>query len=135
VAERYHRDFTSFWDFYVSQHMKPGTRNLHWIGSTLGLVCLFMLFWMTAIFPLNLLWIPAGFILGYGFAWVSHFFIEKNKPATFLYPAWSFAGDWKMWWLMTTGRMDAHVARVKDKMDDGWVVGADRFAPVDGTAA
>lgn len=34
--------------------------------------------------------------IGYGFAWVGHYFFEKNKPATFLYPWYSFLGDWVM---------------------------------------
>ena len=36
-------------------------------------------------------------VVGYGFAWVSHTFIEKNKPATFQYPLYSFLGDLRMW--------------------------------------
>ena len=54
---------------------------------------------------------PLAFIPGYGAAWIGHFFIEKNKPATFQYPLWSFMGDYKMIWLMLTGRMDGEVER------------------------
>ena len=53
-----------------------------------------------------------GVIPGYGAAWIGHFFIEKNRPATFHHPLWSFMGDYKMIWLMLTGRMDAEVQRV-----------------------
>ena len=35
-------------------------------------------------------------LVGYGFAWVGHFVFEKNRPATFKYPLWSFMGDWVM---------------------------------------
>ena len=55
---------------------------------------------------------PLALIPGYGAAWIGHFFIEKNKPATFQYPLWSFMGDYKMIWLMLTGRMDGEVKRV-----------------------
>jgi hypothetical protein len=44
-------------------------------------------------------------ILGYGFAWVGHFFYEKNRPATFTYPVYSLIADFRMWYQMlrTTG--------------------------------
>ena len=54
---------------------------------------------------------PLALIPGYGAAWIGHFFIEKNKPATFQYPLWSFMGDYKMIWMMLTGRMNAEVER------------------------
>jgi hypothetical protein len=38
-------------------------------------------------------------------AWIGHFFVEKNRPATFTYPLWSFIGDWKMLALMLMGRL------------------------------
>ena len=50
-----------------------------------------------------------GLIPGYGGAWIGHFFIEKNKPATFEYPLWSFIGDYKMVAMMLAGRMDKEV--------------------------
>ena len=52
---------------------------------------------------LKLLWFLP--VLGYGFAWVGHFFYEKNKPATFKYPFYSFIGDWVMLWHVLTGKI------------------------------
>jgi len=37
-----------------------------------------------------------GIIQAYGLAWISHFFLEENKPATFKYPVYSFMSDWVM---------------------------------------
>jgi hypothetical protein len=50
--------------------------------------------------------------VGYAFAWFAHFFVEHNKPATFKYPLWSFASDYKMVFYMLTGRMNREVERV-----------------------
>jgi hypothetical protein len=98
--------YDEFWLFYVREHAQPLNRQLHFIGSSLGLVCLATLFYTG-----NLLFLPLGLLLGYGFAWIGHFFVERNKPASFSYPLWSFRSDWKMWALMLTGRMDSEVAR------------------------
>ena len=42
---------------------------------------------------------------GYGFAWIGHFFVEKNRPATFKYPLWSLMGDWAMFGEIVTGKI------------------------------
>lgn len=44
-------------------------------------------------------------VAGYGFAWIGHFFFEKNRPATFKYPLYSFLGDRVMFRDMLTGRI------------------------------
>ena len=101
------KTYSEFWDFYVQEHGKPLTRVLHFIGTTLG-VGLLIYFVATGrwyFFPLFL-------VIGYAFAWFSHFFVEKNKPATFRYPLWSFISDFKMAWYMITGRMNREVGRV-----------------------
>jgi hypothetical protein len=99
-------NFEEFWPFYVREHANALNRQLHFIGSSCGLVCLF-----AGLYTLNWLFIPLGLVIGYGFAWVGHFFFEKNKPASFNYPLWSFRADWKMWALILTGRMQAEVER------------------------
>ena len=47
----------------------------------------------------------SSLVAGYAFAWVGHFFFEKNKPATFTYPLYSFMGDWMMWKDVLAGRI------------------------------
>jgi hypothetical protein len=92
--------FAEFYPFYLSEHAQRTTRRLHFIGSSLGLVCLMML-----ILTGNLWWLGAGLVCGYGFAWFAHFTVEKNRPATFRQPLYSLMGDWKMFWQILTGRI------------------------------
>ena len=92
----------------MTEHSLPATRMLHLLGTAVGIgLAAFLIvsgrWWLFFL----------GLIPGYGAAWIGHFFIEKNRPATFHHPLWSFMGDYKMIWLMLTGRMDAEVQRVK----------------------
>ena len=101
------KNFEEFWPYYLQEHSTAGCRLLHFIGSTLGVICLVLTFTTG-----NLWLIPLGLALGYGFAWIGHFFIEHNKPATFQYPIWSFRADWKMWRAMLLGRIRKEIERV-----------------------
>lgn len=101
------RAFEDFWPFYVSQHSKRATRAFHFVGTNAALVLLVAGAWSWR--PLELLAAP---VVAYGLAWFSHFFIEKNRPATFTYPAWSLRGDLRMLGLMWRGRMSAEAARL-----------------------
>ena len=102
-----YKSFGEFWPFYLSEHSRPATRWLHFIGTTAGVALLIYLIatgrWWLFFFAL---------VPGYGCAWLAHFLIEKNKPATFKYPLWSFMGDYKMIGMMLTGRMKTEVERV-----------------------
>jgi hypothetical protein len=101
------QNYDEFWDFYVREHSKPLTRLLHFIGTSLGLLLLAWSLWSG-----RLLYVPLFFVVGYSFAWFAHFVVEKNRPATFRFPFWSFISDFKMMWYMLTGRMEAEVLRV-----------------------
>ena len=86
--------FTSFKDFYpyyLSEHKLRINKILHAIGSLIGLS---FLIYVLCIGKYKLIFV--SFVFGYTFAWIGHFFFEKNKPATFKYPLYSFLGDWVM---------------------------------------
>ncbi|RUO20862.1 DUF962 domain-containing protein [Aliidiomarina iranensis] len=92
--------FKEFYPYYLQEHKNRTSRRLHVIGSVLVLVII-----ATAIASSNwaLLWLVP--LVGYGFAWVGHFFFEKNKPATFKHPLYSLMGDWVMLKDVLTGRL------------------------------
>jgi len=101
------QSFEEFWPFYVREHSRKATRSFHFAGTTVaGLTAL------AAIALRRPALVPAALVAGYGPAWFSHFFIEKNKPASFKHPLWSFAADWVMWSKILTGKMDAEVERI-----------------------
>ena len=86
--EKRYTNFKDFYPYYLSEHSHKTTKLLHFIGTSISLYFLFN-FFRTFVF----VYIILSLLSGYGFAWVSHFFIEKNKPATFKYPFYSFIGD------------------------------------------
>ena len=112
VPQPRYNSFTEFWPYYLAEHSKPGTRLLHLVGTSIALVTVivFILVGKWWLFPLAL-------IPGYGAAWIGHFFIEQNKPATFQYPLWSFMGDYKMIWMMLTGKMSDEVESAITRAD------------------
>lgn len=92
--------FRDFYPFYLGEHSRRATRRLHVAGSfcVIGLVAaapVTRLWWLLALTP----------VAGYGFAWVAHFFVEKNRPATFTHPFYSLAGDWVMFVQALSGRL------------------------------
>lgn len=102
MANVIRNEYASFWEFYpvyLSEHSNRTCRELHFIGSTLAL-----LFLAALLLTGNLLWLLAALLSGYGFAWAGHVFFEKNQPATFRHPIYSFMGDWVMYWQMLTGQ-------------------------------
>jgi hypothetical protein len=98
-ARRYSR-FADFYPFYLSEHRNRTCRRLHFIGSSLALACLVL-----AMVMRNPWWLLVGLLCGYGFAWVGHFGFEKNRPASFRRPLFSFMGDWAMYRDIWTGKI------------------------------
>jgi len=92
--------FNEFYPYYLNEHRDLICRRLHFVGS--ALVLLVLAFAIFAKRPMLLLLIP---VIGYGFAWIGHFFFEKNRPATFQYPVYSLIGDWVMFKDILVGKL------------------------------
>ena len=87
--DKQYKSFKQFYPFYLSEHLHPVCRGLHFIG-TMGVIVIILISFI------NIKALLLAPLCGYGFAWVGHFFFEKNRPATFAYPLYSFVGDWVM---------------------------------------
>ena len=103
---RRYESFREFWPFYLREHSKPRTRLLHYAGTTLVVLIAIM-----AVVTGNCWLLIAMPLAGYGFAWASHAAVERNRPATFTYPAWSLRADFKMWWMWLTGRLGPELSK------------------------
>jgi hypothetical protein len=94
------RTFGEFYPYYLSEHASPLNRVLHFGGTLLVLLLAGASAWIG---EARLLWaLP---VAGYGFAWVGHFLVERNRPATFRHPVWSLMGDFRMFGDMLFGRV------------------------------
>ncbi|KAA9333483.1 DUF962 domain-containing protein [Hymenobacter busanensis] len=91
--------FAEFYPHYLREHSRRGTRVLHFVGTSLFLLCVLAAVGLRR--PGLLL---AGVVAAYGCAWVGHFFVEKNRPATFQYPWLSLRGDFRLYWDLLRGR-------------------------------
>ena len=109
MTEKKYKTFRSFYPYYLTEHSDNTNRTLHFIGTALLLACL-----VTGIVTGKWQWFVAIPFVGYGFAWFGHFFIEKNKPATFTYPLYSLASDFVMFWHIITGQIGKKIAEAKN---------------------
>lgn len=92
--------FAEFYPYYLSEHRNSTCRRLHFVGTSLVIFILALTigngaWWMLLVLPLA----------GYSFAWVGHFYFEKNRPATFQHPLYSLLGDFVMYRDMILGRV------------------------------
>jgi hypothetical protein len=100
------KTFTEFWPFYLGEHSNLTNRRLHAVGTTIAIAMIVLSFVRSE--P----WFLLGALFGgYFFAWVGHFLVEHNRPATFKYPFWSLMGDFKMYFLFVTGQLPSEIAR------------------------
>ncbi len=100
------KSFEAFWPHYLGEHLHPINRALHFTGTTL--VYLILLAGIVDSWH----WTALAPLVGYGFAWGGHFFVERNRPATFTHPLWSLRGDFRMHWRMASGTLRADLERV-----------------------
>ena len=98
--------FEEFWPTYVRAHSEGTTRLIHCAGTLLGWAIL-----LAAIVKREWWWIALALLVPYALAWISHFFVERYRPATFAHPLWSWLADHKMAGMMLAGRMDAEVKK------------------------
>lgn len=101
------KDFNEFWPYYLKAHSSPTTRNFHFAGTTAAVLTAVAGSFITQ----DLTFIAIGVTVGYALAWIGHFFFEKNKPATFGNPLWSFKGDMLMYKLWLSGRLGRELER------------------------
>jgi hypothetical protein len=98
--------YRDFWPHYLREHAKPGTRALHYAGTGCASIAL-----IAAVATRRWWLIPLALIAGYGPAWIAHYFVEKNRPATFTHPIWSLVSDYRMAWCWANGRIPRELAK------------------------
>lgn len=89
--KRKFKNFSEFYPFYLSQHTNHTCKLLHFLGIILNMIAL-----AVVVATAHWIYLPSTLLIGYGLAWIGHFFFEKNKPATFTYPLLSFLGDFML---------------------------------------
>ncbi|MBS0343518.1 MAG: DUF962 domain-containing protein [Proteobacteria bacterium] len=100
VDPRSFTSFAQFYPFYLKEHSNRTCRQLHFVGLSISLVCL-----ATLIVTGNWWWLLPTIVTGYAFSWIGHFVFEKNKPASFKRPLYSFMGDCAMYRDILRGRV------------------------------
>lgn len=100
MSTREYNSFKDFYPFYLKEHSNKMNKVLHFTGTSILLLILINAL-LTSQY-INILYCP---LIGYGFAWIGHFRFEKNRPATFKYPLYSFAADFVMWWQLITKKI------------------------------
>ena len=104
------KNYSEFYRFYLTEHRNIMSRRLHVVGSSIGLYCV-----SKAIRQKKAKYILYGLMAGYACAWVGHFIFEKNKPASFKQPVYSFISDWRMFADVLRGHLSLQ-DRAKDKI-------------------
>ncbi|WP_180068377.1 DUF962 domain-containing protein [Acinetobacter sp. YH16038] len=104
------RDYHEFYRFYLTEHRHIMSRRLHVAGSSIGIY-----FFSKALRQRKAKYLAYGLLSGYACAWIGHFIFEKNKPASFKQPLYSFISDWRMFADVLRGNLSL-VDRKHDKI-------------------
>jgi hypothetical protein len=99
--------FAEFWPYYLGEHRSPISRGLHYMGTSMAVGAA-----LAAAFTGQRRWLLIAPLLGYGPAWVGHFKVEHNRPATFKHPLWSLVGDFKMLRMALRGEIRDELRRL-----------------------
>jgi hypothetical protein len=98
--------YSEFWPYYLREHARRGTRGMHYFGTALATAAL-----IAALVTHRWWLLPLALLAGYGPAWIAHFYVEKNRPATFKYPLWSLVSDYRMAFDWIIGRLGVELAK------------------------
>ena len=98
--------YADFWPYYLQEHARPATRNIHFAGTGTALALVGV-----GALTANVWFFVLALVAGYGPAWFAHFAVEKNRPATFTYPLWSLVSDFRMGWFWLTGRLGKELCK------------------------
>ncbi|HMG15746.1 MAG TPA: DUF962 domain-containing protein [Saprospiraceae bacterium] len=111
MEEKKYTRLKEFYPFYLTEHQNEISRSLHFVGTACFLIIVIYAFFIG-----NYKILIFAPFAGYGFAWIGHFFFEKNKPATFTYPGMSLASDFIMFWHIITGQLPRKLREAKQKL-------------------
>jgi len=99
-------NYRQFWPYYLREHSRILTRRIHYFGTGLAVIGIIM-----AVASWDAWYLLGAAVCGYAPAWFAHFFVEKNRPATFRYPFWSLISDFRMFFMWIADRLQPELKR------------------------
>jgi hypothetical protein len=96
----------AFWLRYLRAHADRRTRTIHAAGTIAASTIV-----VAALAAGRPQWLLAALVAGYAPAWSTHAVIEHNRPETFSRPVASLLADYRMAYLLLTGKLDRELQR------------------------